>query len=188
MQNEQEDVEETLDLPEVEEGKEDTTDWKAEAQALQKKAIKQRENTKTLKAKIKELTPAEKKVEANQAKSGELDYGQKAFLNSYGIKGSDEVALVKQWVSRTGDDLDTIVSDDIFTAKLTALREARESAKAIPQGTKRSTNTAKDSVDYWGDKYNTGTPLKDVPSEFRTQVLNRRIDKDKGTTGKFYNS
>ncbi len=188
MQNEQEDVEETLDLPEVEEGKEDTTDWKAEAQALQKKAIKQRENTKTLKAKIKELTPAEKKVEANQAKSGELDYGQKAFLNSYGIKGSDEVALVKQWVSRTGDDLDTIVSDDIFTAKLTALREARESAKAIPQGTKRSTNTAKDSVDYWTDKYTTGLPLKDVPSEFRTQVLNRRIDKDKGTTGKFYNS
>ena len=42
-------VEETLDLPVVNEGEDDTTDWKAEATKLQNKAISQRERTKTLK-------------------------------------------------------------------------------------------------------------------------------------------
>ena len=63
---EQEVVEENFDLPQVEEGQEDSTDWKVEAEKLKEKAIRQRENTKSLKAQIKELEkpkPQDKKEE-----------------------------------------------------------------------------------------------------------------------------
>ena len=66
-----EEVEETLDLPEVQEGEEDTTDWKSEAQKLREKAIAQRERTKALKeqlkeAKEKELVPLRKEINKAQ--------------------------------------------------------------------------------------------------------------------------
>jgi hypothetical protein len=171
-------VEETLDLPEeTKEGEEDTTDWKAEAQKLQAKAIKQRESTKELKARLKELTPAEKKAEA---KSGDLDNGQKALLVAYGVKGPDEIALAKSWMQRTGDDIDVLIGDDIFTAKLNALREAKATQQAIPSGTKRSTNSPKDSVDYHLEKYENGTmPLNEMDFEMRSKVLTAKLEKDK---------
>lgn len=179
MEKNESEVEETLDLPEVEEGQEDTTDWKAEAKKLQEKAIKQRENTKTLKAKIKELTPAEKKAETVQAKSGDLDNGQKALLVAYGVKGTDEIALAKSWMQRTGDDIDVMISDDIFTAKLGALREAKASQAAVPTGTKRSNVSIKDSVEYNLEQYETGKiQLSDLPFEARSKVLAAKMKKD----------
>ncbi len=178
-QNQETEVEEALDLPEVEEGQEDTTDWKAEAKSLQAKAIKQRENTKALKAKIKELTPAEKKAEANQAQSNELDSGSKALLVAYGIKGKDEIALAQSYMQRTGEDIDAVVEDDIFQAKLSKLREAKATAQAVPSGTKRPGSTPKDDVDFWSEKYNSGTPLNEIPENLQMKVLNAKIDSEK---------
>src|SRR3990167_8694294 len=63
MQNEPEavePVEENLELPAVEEGEEDLTDYKAEALKLRDKAIAQRERTKALK---KELSDTKRAVE-----------------------------------------------------------------------------------------------------------------------------
>lgn len=181
--NQQEGVEETLDLPaDAAEGEEDTTDWKAEAKKLQEKAIKQRESTKALKAKIKELTPAEKKAEAAQAQSSELDAGSKALLVAYGIKGKDELALAQSYMQRTGEDIDAVIEDDIFQAKLSKLREAKATAQAVPSATKRSGNGTKDDLDYWGEKYASGTPLNDIPENLQMKVLNARLDREKQTS------
>jgi len=191
--NESGEVEENLDLPEVKEGETDTTDWKAEAETLREKAIKQRERTKELKAQLKALTPAEKKAEAkseNKSESRDLDSGDKALLVAYGVKGSDEIALAKAFMQRTGEDIDTLIGDDIFQAKLGALREAKASQKAIPSGTKRSVTSPKDSVDYHLEKYENGSmQLSEMPFSMRAKVLDAKMKKIKDeNTFNFSNS
>ncbi len=169
----QEDVEETLDLPEeTKEGEEDTTDWKAEAKKLQEKAIKQRERTKELKTKLKELTPAEKKIEAKQEeKSNELDFGQLAYLKSMmDIKGSAEISLVKEYIAN-GKSLLDLSDNKFFKNDLAELREAQASKEAIPSGTKRSGSSSKDSVEYWTEKYNNGTSLADIPEDMQMKIF-----------------
>ena len=93
MDKNQEEVEVNLDLPEIKEGEEDTTDWKAEATKLREKAIAQRERTKALKDQLKALTPAEKRAEINQSKPDENQLLEKAFLRSAQIVDADEVDL-----------------------------------------------------------------------------------------------
>lgn len=124
-----------------------------------------------------ESEPVEKSEKAE--KSGELDYGQKAFLIANGIKGADELALVKTWMQRTGDDIDTIVGDDIFQARLTKHRETKATADAVPSTSKRAVNSTKDSVDYW-----LGKDFSEVPQEMRAKVLDERIKRESSALGR----
>lgn len=134
----------------------------------------------------KEEKPEEKKSpkapkKEPEAKSDELDYGEKAFLRSYDIKGADEIALVKNWVKRTGDPLDVAVEDEIFLAKLKGLRDARASADAIPKGRNRTTQPAQNDEAYWVAKIESGqATLKDIPDvELRRKVLNKRVEEQR---------
>jgi hypothetical protein len=180
-ENDIQEAEETLELPEVAESEEDATDWRAEAKKLQEKAIRQREKTKELKARLAELeAQAPKKEEIK--KPSEFDYGQKAFLKTYGIDGADERELARTWMERTGDDLDKMVTDEIFTARLTALREAKASKEAMPSSTKRAVVTERNSTDYWLAQYEQGKSLNEIPMEYRRDVLNARIKKDEQKT------
>ena len=107
-------------------------------------------------------------------KPNELDYGAKAFLKTYGIQGSDELALVKTFQTRTGDDLDTLVSDEVFLGKLNSLREARASANAIPKGKGRSGESSVTDIDLAVAKFKeTG----ELPSDFetRTKVVDKAV-------------
>ncbi len=176
-QNDIQDVEETLDLPEAtDEGEEETTDWKAEAQKLQQKAIRQREKTKELKAKLAEKQVVEDKaVKTSDSKPIDFDYGQKAFLKSYGIDGADERELVKTFMTRTGEDLDTVINDDILQAKLKSLRDAKVAKEAVPASSGRSAPTQGNKLDYWLAKYQTSGNLAEVPKELQGEVLNARL-------------
>lgn len=113
------------------------------------------------------------------SKPSDLDYGQKAFLKTYGIQGSDELALVKSFQTRTGDDLDTIVSDDIFLGKLKSLRDARESANAIPKGKQRSGQTAVNDADLAFAKYKETGELP-IDFETRNKVVDMISAEEKG--------
>jgi len=180
-QNDQE-VEETLDLPEAtDETEEDTTDWKAEAQKLQQKAIRQREKTKELKAKLAEKETVVDKAVKTPDKPTDFDYGQKAFLKSYGIDGADERELVKTFMSRTGDDLDTVINDDILQAKLKSLRDAKVAKEAVPSSTGRSASAQGNKLDYWLAKYQTSGNLAEVPKELQRDVLNARLKAEEQT-------
>jgi hypothetical protein len=118
--------------------------------------------------------------EPKETRSSDLDYGQKAFLRSYDIKGSDELELVRTYMERTGDTLDSVVEDDIFTAKLTKLREAKAAADAVPKGTRRSQAPATDEVSYWTGKVANGLSLNDIPDvSMRRKVLNARIEQER---------
>lgn len=150
MENKNEEVEvveENLDLPEVTEGEEDATDWKAEAQKLQNKAIAQRERTKALK---KELADARKAVvgaiskEApSQPSKGELDEAQ---LDFFELKGYDEdqVKVFANIMKKTGMSHREVIKDEYAVAKVNAIKQQKEVQAATPSSNRRSGDQAGD--------------------------------------------
>lgn len=114
-------------------------------------------------------------------KPSDLDYGQKAYLKAYGVQGSDELQLVRDFMKRTGEELDNVVNDDIFQAKLGKLREAKAAADAVPKTTNRTNGSGQSDVDYWTAKVESGqAKLEDIPDvSLRRQVLNARIETER---------
>lgn len=165
--NEEQDTEETKDTQK----EPDSRLKELEAELAKYKRIAKREANKA----------AKEEAPTKETKSSDLDYGQKAYLRSYDIKGSDELELVRNWMERTGDTLDALVEDDLFTAKLTKLREARAAADAIPKGTRRIAAPATDDVSYWAGKISSGQiQLNDIPDlAIRRKVLNARIEQER---------
>jgi len=169
-------VDEIDEIPEIGEDEEDTTDWKA--LALKNQGIAKRNKTKLDKLSVEfeksKNVPPEKPA-TKEEKPNELDYGQKAFLKTYGIAGADELALVKNWVERTGDQIDTLVEDEIFTARLQGLRAAKAAKDALPTNPRRGqVVSSKDKADYWLDK-----PFEEVPANLKRDVLNLKLIKEK---------
>lgn len=111
-------------------------------------------------------------------KPSDLDFGQKAYLKSYGIAGSDELSLVRQFQDR-GFSLDSIVEDDVFTAKLNSLREARQVANAVPKGQRRSSQGSVDNLDLaWAKYKESGELPKDF--ELRSKVIDKITEEERG--------
>lgn len=156
----------------------DTTDWKAKAQEL--KGIAKRRATLLSKAKEKlahraEVNPKEPPPAKPQDKkqSSEFDYGQKAFLKASAINAS-EYDFVLEVMNATGKSLDDVLESKYFQAELKEKREAEASENAVPSGTKRTSNTQKDTVDYWIAK-------DALPEDFelRKKVVNEKIRRAK---------
>lgn len=158
---------------------EDQKDWESLYENQKKRAEKAEARLKELQP--KEETPKVETPKQDLSKSDELDYGQKAYLRSYDIKGAEELQLVKDWMKRTGDTLDSLVEDDIFQAKLGKLREAKAVAEAVPKSTRRSAQVAKDDVQYWTEKINSGqASLQDIDNvDLRRKVLNARVEHER---------
>lgn len=158
----------TEDTQEVdtEEGEEKGVEyWKAEA--LKNKAILERNKGK--KEEVKE-----------QKQSDGFGYDVKAYLKASGIK-SDEFDFVKAELKKAGGDVDELIDNEYFQARLEKHRAVTKTAEAAPKG-KRTGNVATDSVEYWMNK-----PMADVPQEMRIKVVNARLDKERNK-GVFYNS
>lgn len=175
--NEEAEVEETLDLPEVEEGQEDTTDWKAEAQKLRDKAIAQRERTKSIKARAKD---AEAKVAeltgktAEPTKTSTLDETALDYLDLKGISESEDIKVIESIIKKTGMTVREALKDEYVTAKLTANKAAREIRDATPSSTKRS-GSQTDTLERAIAKYKAaGLKSEGLPEDFalRSQVVN----------------
>lgn len=124
------------------------------------------------------------KDEPKSSKSNELDYGQKAFLTANGVKGTDEFKLVQEVMANTGKSLEDVLESKYFLAELNEIRELKASQNATPQGSKRSAQSSRDTVDYWLAK---GELPPANEQELRRKVVNARIDKE-SKKGVFYNS
>lgn len=161
----------------------DTTDWKT--LALKKQGIAKRYKTKLDKAKLakeEEVKPDldKKPKDDPEKKSDELDYGQKAFLVANGIKGADEIALVKDVMSGTGKSLDEVVENKHFLAELKDLRDKQATKDATPTGSGRAKQSTADTVDYWINKKDSkGRPVLPEDRKLRQDVVNARIKTDK---------
>lgn len=177
LNDEGEEVEEEVVTPEAEAEEveaEDTTDWKAKYEETQGRL--KRAETKLSKAKEPET-----ETKKSPSKSDDLDYGAKAYLTANGIKGAKEFDFVKTELKASGEDLDTLLENDYFKARLEKFRALGKTAEATPAG-KRSSGVATDSVEYWMAK-----PFEEVPKDMRAKVVNAQLEKEKNK-GVFYNS
>jgi hypothetical protein len=164
------DVQDVPELPQVADGQQDTTDWKATALKMQGMA-------KRFKTKIDKMTTAPKtettttqnKTDANQTKG--FDYAQKAYLKASGF-AQDEFALVEEAMKGTGLDIDGVLGSKWFQAALKEQRELKATGEATPNGTKRAGNQTRNDVDYWIAKGE--LPPLDQP-ELRRKVVNAKI-------------
>ena len=176
---EEETTEETVADTESKE-KEEPTFTDAERKAFARAKVAEAKN-KDLSAKLAELEKSSKKS------GGELDYGQKAFLTTQGIKGAKEFDFVKAELKASGQDLDTLLENDYFKSKLEKFRALAQTVDATPTG-KRSSGVATESVDYWVAKAGNNTEnLEEVPKDMRQKVVNAILAKEKNK-GQFYNS
>jgi hypothetical protein len=165
----------------TEEAEEDTTEaenqeeergvdyWKAEA--LKNKAILERN-------KARDSKPKEEKEQEKKADG--FGYDVKAYLKASGIQ-ADEFDFVKGELKKAGGDIDSLIENEYFQAKLEKHRALNKTKDASVKG-KRTGNVATDSVDYWLSK-----PFEEVPAAMRGKVLEAK-EKQSSTTGKFYNS
>jgi len=173
-------LEEPEDAPEIKEGEEDKTDYKA--LAIKNAGIAKRNKTKLDKLKLanaKKEGKEEGKKEAEKNKG--FDYGQKAFLKASGI-APDEYDLVQEVMASTGKDIEAVLDSKYFQAELKERRDTKATKDATPDGSKRSTNTSRDTVEYWVDKKDDKGNLMLPPAdqrELRTKVVNARIKKEK---------
>lgn len=170
-------VEETLDLPEVEEGQEDTTDWKAEAQKLREKAIAQRERTKSIKARAKEAEAKLAEVSGTRTestKTSTLDETALDYLDLKGISESEDIKVIEGIIKKTGMTVREALKDDYVTTKLAANKSAREVKDATPSSTKRG-GSQTDSLERAIAKYEaSGLKSEGLPEDFtlRAAVVN----------------
>lgn len=181
-ENNQEEVVE--DLPEIEEGEEDTTDYKA--LALKNQGIAKRLQTKLKKREeadaklLKEEKPVskekEEKKEEKEEKKEILDRIDRAVLSVKGITKVEEIELVEKRKAETGRSLEDLLSASWFESELKELRESAISTDALPKGSQRTNQSAKDSVEYWIQKGE--MPPKDQ-TELRRKVVNAKMKKQK---------
>ena len=169
-------VEESLDLPEVKEGEEDSTDWKAEATKLREKAIAQRERTKSLKQQLADkekaisaLATGSKKAEPSS--TGELDQTQLDYLDLKGISEADDIKVIENIVKRTGVTVREALKDDYVISKLATNKAQREVKGATPSSTKRGAASAGNDLATALAKYEqAGYAPEALPTDFKLRI------------------
>lgn len=110
-------------------------------------------------------------VKKDSSKPNELDLGAIAYLNSMvGLKGKDEIALAREYIASGKSVLD-LAENKFFNQDLASLREAKETANAVPKGKNRSSQAGINDIDFAVAKYKeTG----ELPDDFVTR--NKVID------------
>jgi len=143
-------------------------------------------------AKARELEGRLKRAETKLKKSsdnpkpstpGEFDYSQKAFLAVNEVKSAKEVELAKEFMANTGKSLDDVVTNKYFLQELKELKELEATSMATPSGSKRTGQSAQDSVEYWLAKDE--MPPQGM-TELRRAYVSAKMKKD-STGKKFYN-
>src|SRR3990167_2836029 len=188
--------EESFDLPEVKEGEDDSTDWKAEAIKLKEKAIRQRENTKTLKQQIKDLEQYKPKPQdkIDTTKSDDellkkVEKIEKMALRGAGLSHPDDVELAQVTAKKWGVDVTDILEDEDFKVKLERLQTKRsnELATSHIKGGGGGQTQAKNTPEYWQAKGVPPTP-EQVPDKIARRKIVRSMLKNSGNSGRtFYN-
>lgn len=145
----------------------------------------------------RELKDLKKSMEANgqgkteAPKSQQEEFGllQKSYLRSAGITDAEEVELAKGLSKKWDMELDVLVDDEDFKAKLEKIRTTKANAKAINvEGGSGTSGGAKNSVEYWSQKGELPTS-KDVPDRKTRAAISRTMAERSrgGGGGKFYN-
>lgn len=173
---EEEVVEETIEET-PEEHKEEAPEEKPQESLADRKARLERQLGQV----NKKLGVEAPKTEKKSSKSDGLDYGQKAFLTTNGIKGAKEFEFVNAELKASGEDLDSLLENEYFVSRLEKFRALNKTSDAVPKGS-RSGSVPTDTTEYWSNK-----PIEEVPAEMRQKVVNAKLAKA-NNKGVFYNS
>ena len=165
--------EEVPEVPTVEDGTEDTTDYKA--LFLKTQGMTKRFQTKLKKLAEESSKPKEEKDPVADKKEV-LDRVDRAVLSVKGITEPEEIELVERRKAETGRSLEDLLSATWFKAELAEFREKATSFDVMPKGSKRSNQAARDSVEYWIAKGEL-PPKNQV--QLRRDVVNARYQKSK---------
>ena len=143
----------------------------------------------SLKRELKDLKKSKEEVkETPKTKPEESGLLQKSYLRAAGISDAEEVELALSTAKKWGVEVDALVDDEDFTAKLEKLRTSK--ANALATSNVRggpSAASAKNTPDYWLAK---GAPpsASDVPDRKTRAKIVRALMAKAGTNGKtFYN-
>jgi hypothetical protein len=136
--------------------------------------------TRELKQVSKKLGIEDEKPAKKQKQSGELDWGQKAYLKASGIEPT-YFGFVQQELEDSGHDLETLLESGYFKSRLETEKGNNDALKAASiKGTRTSTEPATSKVEYWIAK----GKLPDDP-ELRIQVVNRKIEIERSARGRY---
>ena len=143
----------------------------------------------SLKRELKDLKKTkETATETPQTKPTDTGLLQKSFLRAAGISDAEEVELALSTAKKWGVEVDALVDDDDFKAKLEKHRTAKANSLATSniRGSAGETQ-AKNTPEYWISK---GAPPSrtDVPDRKTRATIVRAMMKNASTDGKkFYN-
>lgn len=186
-ESEAEDVADVAEItPTVDEDGNDTTDWKAVAEMNRDLALKNRGIAQRFKTKFEKTKEAPAKPDEKGSPKSDLgdSLGEKAFLAVNGIKGSDELDFVKKMKKETGRNTEDLLDSTYFQTELKDFREKKSTEKATPTGSKRSSSSSVNTVEYWLAKDEL-PPASEA--QLRRDVVNAKMNKEK-SKGQFYNS
>ena len=142
---------------------------------------------KDLKKQLEGKTETTTETPKNQTE--EFGLLQKSYLRSARITDPDEVELAKDISKKWGMDVDTLVDDEDFKAKLEKIRTTKANAKATAvEGGGGSSGGAKNTLEYWSQKGELPSQ-KDVPDRKTRADISRKLAQNSrgGGGGTFYN-
>lgn len=154
---------------------------------------KQNQTLGSLKRELKDLKKVNdtKETPTKETKTEEsalLQKIERMSLRQAGLTHADDIELAQKTAKKWGVDIDEVLGDEDFKAKLERQQTSRDNALAT-SGIKggAGTQSAKNSPEYWIAK---GTPPSrtDVPDRKTRVTIARAMMKNASTSGKtFYN-
>lgn len=159
-----------------------------EVAELRRQLEEQNEKISDLTGKLKRASKPKEtsKKESKATDERGFDYGELAFHNSktdsFKLEHTDDIQALQTAMQDTGKSMSEILESKWFQEDIGKMQDKRNAAQALPKETKRGASPAADEATYWFNKVQQGTAtLNDIPDvNVRRQVLNRRIEQEKG--------
>lgn len=165
------DAEESQDEEAQDEGQQDDVDYKSLYETEQEKVA---DLTGKLKRATKPKSEPKKESKNITKETGDLDWGQKAYLRTEGIE-STEFDFVQEQLDESNLPLEKLISNNYFKSQLQEFRDQKSAEKATPGKTRGATKSAKTEPAFWLDK-----DFKDVPEDMKRAVLNLKLEQETG--------
>jgi len=172
----------------------DSTDWKAKAEELEQRrredGIRSRERTKALKEQLKTLETSKPPVKKDDKpeESALLQKLERLSLRQAGLTHQDDIELARSTAKKWNLDIDEVLADDDFKAKLERQQTKRSNELATSNIRGGTGNVqAKETTDYWSKMGKVPTKT-DIPDRKTRVKIVREMMKNASTGGKtFYN-
>lgn len=194
-------IEDVVEVPEItptqDDQGNDTTDWKAIAEANRELALKNQGIAKRFKTKAdkaKETKLIETPVEIKEPKKSDDVLSSKferLALKQAGITHADDIELAQKTAKKWSVDVDEVLADEDFQVKLKRQQDGRaniEATSGVKGSGQGSSTKGKESVEHWIGKDLPPTPADIPDAKVRRNIIQKMLlAKRNNKTLKFYN-